>query len=113
MKAAAERTPGILTRLFTDSERASCRSALGEPRYPKLAARFAAKEAVAKAFGTGIRGFAFRDIEVRNDELGRPRVELHGGAAALAERLGVARVHLSLTTGAQLAVANAVLEGFG
>lgn len=105
MRTALERTPSLLGRLFTDRERDGCRSLVGA-----LAARFAAKEAVAKAFGTGIRGFSFRDVEVLNDELGRPIVELHAGAARLAAELGVARVHLSLTTGADLAIAHAVAE---
>ena len=111
MRTAAERTPTLVTRLFTDREQDSCRSGSGEPRYDRMAARFAAKDAVAKAFGTGIRGFAFRDVEVYNDDLGRPVVELHARAAAVAARLGVARVHLSLSTGAAVAVANAVAEG--
>jgi holo-[acyl-carrier protein] synthase len=105
MRTALERTPTLLDRLFTDRERDGCRSLVGG-----LAARFAAKEAVAKAFGTGIRGFSFRDVEVLNNELGRPIVELHGGAASLAEDLGVTRVHLSMTTSVDLAIAHAVAE---
>jgi holo-[acyl-carrier protein] synthase len=104
MRTALERTPTLGARLFTQRERDSCRSVSG------LAARFAAKEAVAKAFGTGVRGFAFVDVEVVNDGLGRPHVELHSGAARLAAELGVARIHLSLTTSGDLAIANAVLE---
>ncbi len=110
MRSALERTPTLLQRLFTAQEQASCATGGGELRVGGLAARFAAKEAVAKALGTGIRGFAFLDVEVHSDELGRPLVALHGGAARLAAQLGVDRVHLSLTTGADLAVANAVLE---
>ncbi len=101
------RRPGLAGRLFTDGERAGTG---GRDPAPRLAARFAAKEAVAKALGTGIRGFAFLDVEVHSDELGRPLVALHGGAARLAAQLGVDRVHLSLSTGVDLAVANAVLE---
>jgi holo-[acyl-carrier protein] synthase len=110
MRAALARTPTLSQRLFTDGERASCRSSRGRVRVEGLAARFAAKEAVAKAFGTGIRGFAFRDVEVVGDDLGRPSVVLHGGAAELAADLGVTRVHLSLTTSVELAIANVVLE---
>jgi len=110
MRHALARTPGLARRLFTDAERSDCRSADGQVRVGGLAARFAAKEAVAKAFGTGIRGFAFRDLEVRSDPLGRPTMALHGGAALLAAQLGVAQVHISLSTGVDLAVANAVLE---
>lgn len=110
MRRALDRTPTLLARLFTERERSTCRSRSGDLRVGSLAARFAAKEAVAKAFGTGVRGFAFLDIETLNDELGRPHVALHGGAADVAAGLGVARVHLSLTTGVHLAIANAVLE---
>jgi len=110
MRSALARTPSLAQRLFTDAERADCRDAGGELRVSGLAARFAAKEAVAKAFGSGIRGFAFRDLEVRNDTLGRPTMALHGGAALLASELGVGHVHISLSAGVELAVANAVLE---
>lgn len=110
VRAALDRTPRLLIRLFTERERAACTTGDGSLRVPGLAVRFAAKEAVAKALGTGVRGFAFRDIEVRNDPLGRPEVALHGAAAALASRLDVHRIHVSLSTSGTLAVATAVLE---
>jgi holo-[acyl-carrier protein] synthase len=110
MRAALDRTPSLAQRLFTERELHSCRTRSGGWRVGGLAARFAAKEAVAKAFGTGIRGFAFRDVEVLNDHLGRPEVVLYAGAADVAAGLGVARVHLSLTTSVTVAIANAVLE---
>jgi holo-[acyl-carrier protein] synthase len=111
VRTACERTPGLLGRLFTERERATCTSRCGDLRYGGLAGRFAAKEAVAKAFGTGVRGFGWRDVEVLSDDLGRPGVRLHGAAAELGARLGVVTVHLSLTTSAELAIANVVLEG--
>ena len=111
VEAAIARTPSLLARLFTEAERARCTSRCGDLRYGGLAARFAAKEAVAKAFGTGLVGFGFRDIEVRNDESGRPDIVLHGGAAETAARLGVTRLHVSLSTSHDIAVANAVAEG--
>jgi holo-[acyl-carrier protein] synthase len=110
VRTACERTPSLLARLFTERERAACTSRCGDLKYGGLAARFAAKEAVAKAFGTGLRGFGWRDVEVGNDGLGKPIVELHAGAAERARSLGVAVVHLSLTTSTELAVANVVLE---
>ena len=110
VETALRRTPGLLAHLYTERERAGCMTRCGDTRYPGLAARFAAKEAVAKAFGTGVRGFAFRDIEVLNDELGRPVVHLHDGAATLAAQRGVGIVHLSLSTSATLAIANVVME---
>jgi holo-[acyl-carrier protein] synthase len=104
MHVALTRTPSLRERLFTPGEQAVATPA-------RLAARFAAKEAVAKALGTGLRGFAWRDVEVVTDELGRPTVTLHGGAARRAAELGVTAVHLSLATTPVLALANAVLEG--
>lgn len=110
VRTALERTPSLLGRLFTEREQGSCVTRCGDLRYPGLAARFAAKEAVAKSLGTGIRGMRFRDIEVLGDEQGKPTVTLHGGALRAADAAGVARVHLSLTTSTDLAVANAVAE---
>ena len=110
VRRALERTPSLQARIFTERERAFCTTSCGDLRFGGLAARFAAKEAVAKALGTGVRGFWLRDIEVTTDELGRPEVTLHDGAARLAERLGVARVHLSLSTATDMAVAHAVAE---
>ena len=107
---ALQRTPTLLDRLFTERERATCITRCGDLRFGGLAARFAAKEAVAKALGTGIRGFGFRDIEVLGDELGKPTVTLHGGAATVAAAAGVTTIHLSLSTSTDLAVANAVAE---
>ena len=110
IRKALTRTPSLQARLYTEAERASCTSTCGDLRFGGLAARFAAKEAVAKALGTGIRGFGFRDVEVRNDELGKPVVVLHGGAAEAATRAGVGRVHLSLTHTDDVAIAHAVAE---
>jgi holo-[acyl-carrier protein] synthase len=110
VRTALERTPTLLGRLFTEREQGSCVTRCGDLRYPGLAARFAAKEAVAKSLGTGIRGFGFRDIEVLGDEHGKPTITLHGGAQAAAAAAGITRVHVSLTTSTDLAVANAVAE---
>ena len=110
VRDAVVRTPGLLARLFTERERGSCVTRCGDLRYGGLAARFAGKEAVAKALGTGVRGFDFRDIEILNDELGKPAVILHRGAAATAAELGVSKVHLSLSTSTEIAMANAVAE---
>jgi holo-[acyl-carrier protein] synthase len=110
VRAACLRTPSLLGRLYTERERSWCTSRCGELRYGGLAARFAAKEAVAKALGSGVRGFGWRDIEVVNDEDGKPDVHLTGGAAARARELRVTRIHLSLSTSTQIAVANVLLE---
>ena len=71
---------------------------------------FAAKEAVAKALGTGFTGFGFPDIEILADEKGRPVVNLYRGAALLAED---ASVHLSISHDGGLALAFAAIESKG
>jgi holo-[acyl-carrier protein] synthase len=83
--------------VFTAHELAYC--AAKRDRYPHLAARFAAKEALLKAFGTGLRhGHHWTDIEVRNDQLGRPVLHMSGRLAdELAARGGTAEVSLSHT----------------
>lgn len=95
----------LLARLFTASELSDCR---GAHRWQSLAARFAAKEAVLKALGTGLRGMRWQDIEVVRNDRGRPGVRLRGGAAGRAENLGVAEVLLSLSHTEHYAVAQAV-----
>lgn len=77
-----------------------------------LAKRFAAKEAFVKALGTGLRdGLSWQDIQVGNDELGRPRLSLTGRARELAKAAGVASTHVSLSDEADVAVAFVLLEG--
>lgn len=111
VRTAMARTPSLLARLFTEQERAVCTSTCGDLKIGGLAARFAAKEAVAKSFGTGIAGFAFRDIEVVPDRRGKPEVVLHDRARDVAARLGIENVQLSLTTSVDLAIAHVVAEG--
>ena len=99
----------FLGRIYTDRERAYC---MRKKNYAEsLAARFAAKEAGAKALGTGIaRGVAWREIEVGHLPGGRPTVLFHGRAAERAARMGVTGAHLSLSHGRDLAIAQVVLE---
>lgn len=82
----------FITRVFTPAEAAFCRG-----RVPELAARFASKEAVMKALGTGARSVAWRDIEVLPDRRGKPLVYLYGGAKARAEFIGLEAIDISLT----------------
>jgi holo-[acyl-carrier protein] synthase len=106
-----QRTPTIVDRLFTDSERAYSTSRR-DPSEP-FAARFAAKEAVLKALGLGLGSVSFREIEVVRAESGAPSVLLHGGAARAATARGVGRwmVTLSHTTGLAQAVVLALSRG--
>jgi len=79
---------------------------------PFLAARFAAKEAISKAFGTGIGAqLGWQDIEIRRKGSGEPFVVLHGKGAELLAARGAQRLHLSLTHTENYAAATAVLEG--
>jgi holo-[acyl-carrier protein] synthase len=96
------------TRLLTASELAYCTARPGAAA-EHAAARFAAKEAVLKAFGTGLRdGLRWVDVEVVNDARGRPSIRLHGAARALAARRGLRAIEISLSHTADLAVAHAV-----
>jgi holo-[acyl-carrier protein] synthase len=93
----------FLRRIYTQSELAHC-----DGREEKLAARFAAKEAVAKALGTGIRGIGWQEIEIVSGTNGEPRVLLHGRARDRAAALGLASWSLSLTHSASVALAMVV-----
>jgi holo-[acyl-carrier protein] synthase len=104
-----ERRPGIVDRLFTETERAyAARSA--DPG-PRLAVRFAAKEAVLKALGVGVGAAGFRDVEVVRADNGAPSLALTGRAAALSLGRGISRWHVSLTHTDTIAVASVVAEG--
>lgn len=106
MREALRRRPRIKERLFSDEERAYCESR-NKPEI-HYAMRFAAKEAVLKALGTGFSGVRFSDVEVGRDERGRPVPLLSGAAAELAETAGVVEMHLSLSFTHTTAVASAV-----
>lgn len=91
-------------RVFTPGEVADCGG-----RAESLAARWAAKEAVAKALGTGIGAVGWQEIEVVRGESGCPAVQLHGRAATLAAERGLARWALSLAHDGGLALAFVVV----
>lgn len=109
--AAIERE-SFVKRVFTASEAAYCRSR-GVQQAASFAARFAAKEAVAKALGSGFAGGNIKDIEVVVGAGGKPAIVLHGSFAVLADKLGVTATHISLTHTREYAAAQAVLEGGG
>ncbi|MEM6331922.1 MAG: holo-ACP synthase [Planctomycetota bacterium] len=103
--------PRFLERVYTLDERSYCERD-GKRRIEKLAARFAAKEAVLKAMGTGLtQGIAWTEVEVTRDPLGRPGVRLSGTAAAEASARGIGGWWLSLSHIEGHAVASAVAEG--
>lgn len=99
-----------LRRIFSEAELAYCLG-LARPD-PSLAARFAAKEALYKALGTGIgSGGAWVEAEVVRSENGRPTMRLHGMAARSAAAMQVRAIHLSLSHTAEFAIASVILEG--
>jgi holo-[acyl-carrier protein] synthase len=106
MKLALERTPRIKERIFSQDERWYCEHK-AKP-YVHYAMRFAAKEAVLKALGTGFSGMRFCDVEVLRENNGRPVPRLSGRAAERAAELGVVEMHLSLSFTRSTAVASAV-----
>jgi holo-[acyl-carrier protein] synthase len=98
----------FLNKIYQTAEVEYCQT-MKDPA-PHFAARFAAKEAVSKAFGTGLAGqFEWKDIEVGRKASGEPFIILHHGAAELAKRVGVCSVLISLSHSSDYAVANAVL----
>ena len=102
---ALERYPGFRERCFTETERAYCESRANPPQH--YAARFAGKEAVGKALGSGVH-FTWREIEIA----GRPKpgVALSGRTKAWAERVGAGRIELSMTHSRELATAVCVVS---
>ena len=96
MKRVLERTPSFARKVFSDDERAYCDAHAN--REAHYATRFAAKEAVVKALGTGFsQGITVRDIEVARNAKGAPRVVLHGRAAEIAREQGVLSLPISLS----------------
>ena len=93
----------FLQRIYTPDELAYCRG-----RAERLASRFAAKEAVMKAMGTGIRGVGWREVEVVRERGQAPTIQLHGRAAQTAQRVGVREFALSLSHSRDYAIASVV-----
>ena len=87
-------------RVLTDGERRYVRD-----RPETMAGRWAAKEAVSKVLGLGVRGIGWRDIEIERMPTGQPAVRLHGRAAARAEQLEMGRIAVSITHESEYAVA--------
>ena len=109
-RALAHHGDRFLERIFTPAEVLYCRA-----RLPELAARFAAKEAVSKALGLGVRmlsrdGINWRDAEIIGDMRGKPLIRLHGRAAERAEELGLTEWAVSLTHTREHAIAFVVAQ---
>ena len=107
----ARRGERFRSRVFTDGEISYCERRASAAKFASYAARFAAKEAVMKALGTGWSdGVGWKDVEVVNELSGAPSIQLHGRALERMREIGASRVHLSLSHSGDLAVAQAVLE---
>ena len=103
------RNSGFRERVFTSREIEYCRSKRYSER--KFAARFAAKEAFLKAVGTGLRGgIGLTDIEIVNDDAGRPSLVLHRKALELTRSLGISSIHVSLSHTQHIASAVVTVE---
>jgi holo-[acyl-carrier protein] synthase len=113
IRALAERwQERFLERLYTEAERRYCFDRASP--YASLAGRFAAKEAVLKAIGTGwSAGISWQDIQVLNDGSGKPVAHVQGRAGALLQEAGVTDIHISLSHDADYAIAQVVLTKEG
>ena len=96
----------FLRRVYTPRELSDCGG-----QNESLAARWAAKEATAKALGCGIGDVGFQEIEVRRDENGAPSLHLHGAAARMAEEQGLSTWSISLSHSQSHAIALVVAVG--
>ena len=99
----------FLTRVYTAREMRHCQERMHATEH--FAGRWAAKEAVLKALGTGWRrGIGWRDIEIRNDRKGAPQIHLRGGARDIMERAGIRSMHVTISHCRSYAVAYVVAE---
>jgi holo-[acyl-carrier protein] synthase len=108
IKDILENTPKFIEKVFGKNEIEYLKSRNLRPEY--VAGRFAAKEAVSKAMGTGFRGFEIKDIEIESTALGKPIAVLKGKAKLLMQKQGEYKIHLSISHGLDSAIAYAILE---
>ncbi len=109
--AVARRGERLLSRLFTPAELEYCLEAAEPERGRRLAARFAAKEAVRKSLGAGRSEAGWRDVEITRAPSGQPGVILHGRLALSAKRQGVSRILISMAHAKDYAAAQATAVG--
>ncbi|MBU1370556.1 MAG: holo-ACP synthase [Bacteroidetes bacterium] len=109
MERHLSNSDALRNKLFTEREQAYADNKAST--YQHYAARFAAKEAFFKALGTGYRfGMAFCEIEVINDELGKPVIHAHGKVKLYIDKQGIKSIHLSISHVKEMANAFVVLE---
>ena len=107
-KAVENGKEGFLRRVFTDNELKYANQ--HKYIYERLAVRFAAKEAVLKAFDSGKAKFMrLKDVEIFNDENGKPYVEVHGDTKKLKDKENIDKILISMSHSKEYAIANAIL----
>ena len=109
VKKAIEKE-AFIDKVYTKAEAEYCRSR-GRASVQSFSGRFAAKEAILKAFGTGLRKGSMQDIEILNDELGCPKVRLSGWFADFAAEKGIKNIWVSISHSTDNAIAQCVMEG--
>ena len=108
IKSAVKKNDKFLERMFTKKELEYYE--LKNFKMESIAAGFAAKEAVLKALGTGLRGFTWKDIEIMRLKVGKPIVRFSGAVKEFVEDNGIGEIHISISHSKKFAVANAVAE---
>lgn len=106
VKEAIEKNPRFLNKMFTESEIEYFKSK--GFKYETIAGNFAAKEAISKAVGTGIRKFNFKDIEILRNELGKPIVKTYNNLTNLCIECNVIDIKVSISHCKEYAIANAI-----
>ena len=108
IKKGMDRHPSFCSRILTPKENECCQGRKDQSAF--VAGRFAAKEAIVKCLGLGLRGFSWQDMEILPDELGKPCLELSPRLAAIASQRGVGRVQVSISHSRDYALAVALGE---
>ena len=110
MRKHLEGNDALTEKLFTEGEKYYCESG-NVTKWQRYAARFSAKEAFFKALGTGYRfGMAFHEIEVKNDDLGKPYINPHGEVKKYIEKEKVKVIHLTISHVKEMVNAFVILE---
>jgi len=101
--------PAFLNKIFSDREQEICKKK--QSNVQSLAARFAAKESFMKALGTGwSKGIKFNEIEILNDDIGKPKIYLKGNAKKKVEKFGINKIFVTLSHLKEIATATVILE---
>jgi len=100
----------FIFRIFTSLEKEYCEKKKGN-KYQSYAGKFAAKEALLKALGLGLRKANWKDIEIKNDKLGQPIIETSGKLKNIASAKGISKYFISISHTKEYAIAQVILEG--